>query len=232
MCYSIFMKICIPIQAGTQKEAHKRLKEVAKKADLAELWLDQIEDLDIKELLKEKPLPIVCVCKRSDDKGKFKGNFEALSDLLIQAIKFGADYIDIPANMPESLSKKVVQQARKKRCKVIISHHDFKATPDYPKLIRLADSIKKRGADVVKIATFANDLQDTVNIIALAKTLRGSKTSHILIAMGPKGILSRILTPTLDGEMMFATLGKKGQTASGQLSVVALRKAWSLIQPK
>lgn len=226
------MKVCIPIQENSQKEAKKRLQQVSKEADLAELWLDQIGDLDIKTLLQAKPLPVVCVCKRPADKGKFKGSFEELSDILLEAIKYGANYVDIPVNMPEKLNKKIVQQARKKRCKVIISHHDFKATPDYPKLVKIADSIKKRGADVVKIACLANKLEGTVNIIALGKHLQGLKTRHILIAMGQKGILSRILTPTLGGEMMFATLGKKGQTASGQLSAKELKKAWSLIKPK
>ena len=226
------MKICIPIQQRAQTEAKKRLIEVSKKADLAEIWLDQIKDLDIKSLLKAKPMPVVCVCKRTADKGKFKGSFDELSDILLEAIKYGASYVDIPINMPEKLNKKIVQQARKKRCKIIISHHDFKATPDYPKLVKIADSIKKRGADVIKIACLAKSLQDTVNIIALGKHLQGLKTRHILIGMGQKGILSRILTPTLGGEMMFATLGKKGQTAPGQISAKELKKAWSLIKPK
>lgn len=230
------MKICIPIQEKSQKKVKKRLQSAPlsgeKQADLAEIWLDHIRDLDLKSLLKAKPLPVVCVCKRPEDKGKFKGSFEALSKVLLEAIKYGADYVDIPIKMPEKMNKKVVQQARKKNCRVIISHHDFKATSDYPKLVKIADSIKKKGADVVKIACHANRLEDTVNMIALGKTLQGLKTPHILIAMGQKGILTRILTPTLGGEMMFATLGKKGQTAAGQLSAKELRKAWSLIKAK
>ena len=75
-------------------------------------------------------------------------------------------------------------------------------------------------------------MEDTVNVIALAKYLQGEGVRHILIAMGPEGVLSRILTPTLGGEMMFATLGKTGQTAPGQLTVRELRHAWSLLKTK
>jgi 3-dehydroquinate dehydratase type I len=223
------MKICVPIQAKYQKAVIKRLQEASKKADLAEVWLDQIEDLDIKSLLKNSPLPLVCVCKKAKDKGKFKGSFEALSKILIAAIKHGADYVDIPIEMPEKLNKKIVQEARKKKCKIIISHHDFKATPDYPKLVKIADSIKKRGAGIIKMATYANRLEDTVNIIALGKYLEGIKTPHILIGMGQKGILTRILTPTLGGELMFASLKGK-TTAPGQISVADLKKAWKLLK--
>ena len=232
MCYSWLMKICVPIQVSTQKEVIKRLHQVAKQADLAEIWLDQIKDLNLKTLLKAKPLPVVCVCKRPADKGKFKGSFEELSRVLLEAIKFGANYVDIPLNMPEKLSKKVVQEARKKKCKVIVSYHDFEGTPDYPKLVKMTQKMTQKGANVVKLASMTRDLQDMVDIISLGKYLEGSNTRHILIAMGQKGILSRTLTPTLGGEMMFATLGKKGQTAPGQLSVKELKRAWSLIKPK
>jgi 3-dehydroquinate dehydratase/shikimate dehydrogenase len=139
--------------------------------------------------------------------------------------------VDIPMQMPEKLSKKIVQEARKKRCRIIVSHHDFKATPSIEKLQKMADFMKKRGPDVVKMATQANSLEDTVNMIALGKYLEGMKTPHILIAMGQKGILSRILTPTLGGEMMFATLKKGKKTAPGQLSVAELKKAWNLVTP-
>lgn len=223
------MKICVPIQESTQKAVQKRLNEVKKEADIAEVWLDQIRDLAIETLFSKKVLPIAAVCKRLVEKGRFRGGFEALSDVLKEAIHCGADYIDIPLDMPEIMNKKIVQKAREKSCKVIVSHHDFKATPDYSGLVKLADRIKKRGADIVKIATHAKDLQDTVNMIALARYLQDLETRHILIAMGQKGILSRILTPTLDGEMMFATLGKTGQTAPGQLTVKELRHAWELI---
>lgn len=227
------MKICVPIQAKTQKEALKRLREASQKgADMAELWLDQIGDLDLKSLLKAKPLPVVCVCKRPAEKGLFKGGFVALSEVLLEAVVCGADYVDIPLNMPEKLSKKIVQEALKKNCRVIISHHDFRATPDYPKLVKLTDLMVERGATVVKIATHASELADTISIVSLASYCRDKKTPHILIAMGSKGILSRILTPTLGGEMMFAVLNKRQQTAPGQLTIKELRKAWSLITPK
>lgn len=224
------MKICVPIQAKIQKEALKRLREAKKGgADVAELWLDQIGDLNLKTLLKTKPLPVVCVCKRVVDKGEFAGGFTALADMLLEAIECGTDYVDIPMSMPEKLSKKVVQEARKKKCKVIISHHDFSTTPEYSKLIKLVDSMAKRDADIVKIATHAKGMDDTVNIISLASYYQGKKTPHILIAMGQRGILSRILTPTLGGEMMFATLKKGRETAPGQLTVKELQNAWNLI---
>jgi len=85
--------------------------------------------------------------------------------------------------------------------------------------------MKKTGATIVKIATQAQKLQDTFTILALAQ-----KIPHILIAMGKKGMLSRVLTPFLGGVMMFAPLSQKEATAPGQLTVKELKEAWSLIK--
>ena len=89
--------------------------------------------------------------------------------------------------------------------------------------------MKKRGADIVKIAVMARSLEDTFAIISLAQLLQAEKMPHILIAMGKKGILSRVLTPFLGGTIMFAPLRAGKATASGQLTVSELKKAWRML---
>ncbi len=226
------MKLCVPIQASTQKEVKRRLLEASKQADLAEIWLDRVKDLDLPNLLAKAPLPILCVCKKVDEKGGFTGTREAQAQVLLDAIKYGAKYVDIPLNMPDKLNKKIVQNARKKGVKVIISHHDFKSTPELSKMLKITQKMTQKGANVVKLAVTSKSLQDAIDIICLGKYLQEQKMPHILIGMGQKGRLTRILTPTLGGEMMFATLSKKGQTATGQFTVKQLKKAWSLIKTK
>jgi 3-dehydroquinate dehydratase type I len=226
------MKICVPIKEKDPKKMKKRLLEASKKADLAEIWLDQLKGPDLKKLLLKAPLPVLAACKRKREQGSFTGSYQAQADLLQGAIKNGAKYIDIPLFMPENMNKKIVQYARKNRCKVIISHHDFEKTPSYVEMLKIAEKMAKRGADVVKIAVHNKSLQNAVEVIAVGKYLQGQKTPHILIGMGQKGRLTRILTPTLGGEMMFAVLDKKRQTAQGQLTVDELKKAWKLIKAK
>lgn len=223
------MKICVPIQEKTQGKAMQKLHLLRGKADIAEIWLDHIKDLDIKSLLKNKSLPVLCVCKKSNDKGKFKGSYPEMIEILKEASKNGANYIDIPHSAVR-FSKFDFRSS-----KLIVSYHNFKKTPALKVLLKKAIEMKKSGADlragacIVKIATMANSLEDTFTIISLAQLLQAEKIPHILIAMGQKGILSRVLTPFLGGTMMFTPLNKKGATASGQLTVSELKKAWSLI---
>lgn len=210
--------ICIPIKTHTQKQAFTAIKEIFKKADLAELWLDEIKGLDLPALLRSSPLPVIC-------KGK--------AELLAQAARAGADYIDIPFAphiATYSRSNKKFVQLKSSLCRLIISHHDFKKTPSSSALLALALRMAKSGADIVKIATRANSFSDTFRIILLAQELKARGIPHILIAMGSKGRLSRIITPHLGGTIMYAPIKKAEATALGKLTTRELRKAWSLIK--
>jgi hypothetical protein len=48
--------------------------------------------------------------------------------------------------------------------RVILSSHDFKATPHPAALARLAADMRAAGADIVKIAAFANDITDAAAV--------------------------------------------------------------------
>ena len=222
-------------------QAKKAMSKIRGKADMAELWLDHIRDLDIGNLLKNKPLPVICVCKRPNEKGLFKGSWPDVADILLTASRNGAEYIDLPFDMPKNLNKKCVQMVKGcksavvdqmsnvkcQRSKVIISLHDFKNTPSVEMLVKKAMEMRKLGADIVKISVTAKTFADAVKVIILAKELEQRKIPHIVISMGKKGILSRVLTPMLGGTIMFAPLTKTKSSAPGQLTVDELRSAWS-----
>jgi len=229
------MLICVPVKENTQKMASKRLFQIKGKADLAEIWLDRIKDLDIKKLLINSPLPIICVCKKPSEKGSFKGSYSEMADILLEAVKNDAEYVDIPFNMPKNLSNKIFQYCQRSKVKgqksqVIISFHDFRKTPPFDKMFKIVREMKKRGADIVKIAVMAKSFEDTFSVIFLARQLQAEKIPHILIAMGKKGILSRVITPFLGGTIMFAPLEAKLTSASGQLTVNDLNKAWDMFK--
>jgi 3-dehydroquinate dehydratase-1 len=217
------MKICTPVREKSQKKVLDALEKLKGKVDIAEVWLDQIKDLKVSELVKKSPVPLLCVVKKKKDKGSFSGSNKEMLELLSEANKAGAAYIDIPF---EAVKKYKIQNTK---CKLIISHHDFKKTPTLSTLLKKAKAMKESRADIVKIAVHASTLENTFSIISLAQLLEAEKIPHILIAMGEKGKLSRILTPFLGGAMMFAPVSTSKSTASGQLTVKELKYAWSLI---
>ncbi|MBN2087516.1 type I 3-dehydroquinate dehydratase [Candidatus Peregrinibacteria bacterium] len=232
------IKLCIPIQAKTMKEAKKAMVLAKKHADMAEIWLDYIKDLDIAELLKNKPLPVICVCKKPNEMGCFKGSDKEVLKLLTESSKNGAEYIDLPLDICDlrfGISD-LKSQFTNQKSKIILSYHNFKKTPSLSVLLKKAKEMKKKGADlragacIVKISVMAKTYADTIQAISLAKHLQAEKIPHIIIAMGKKGALSRILTPTLGGTIMFAPISKSKSSAPGQLTVGELKEAWGLLQ--
>ncbi len=200
------MKIAVPIHAATQKEALRKMREAAKQGDVLELWPQKIRDLNLPALLKARLRPVIVTSQKSD--------------LLAAADLWKAEFICIGWPLSEKLNKKFTHS------RVILAYHDFKKTPPLKELYLMAREMKQDGADIVKIATQARSPEDALRHIVLADMLREKGIPHILIAMGQKGILSRILTPTLGGTFMFAPLKASQATAPGQPPVAELRKAW------
>ena len=95
-----------------------------------------------------------------------------------QAITLGAEYIDCNMGwhtLPRLLSIKG-------NTRVIVSSHNYVETP--PNLTGIYRDIAKTGADVVKIATFANHISDNLRMLNL---IRSTEQKCIGICMGAQG---------------------------------------------
>ena len=70
-------EVCIPITAETAEEAIKDMKQAEKLADLVELRIDFIKNIDenkLKKLLKSKKKKIIVTCRPKSLCGNFDGN--------------------------------------------------------------------------------------------------------------------------------------------------------------
>jgi 3-dehydroquinate dehydratase type I len=63
-------------------------------------------------------------------------------------------------------------------CRVILSSHNFTTTPPAEELQRLARDMHAAGADIVKIATMANDVVDSATVLSLLHNPPGRKPGH------------------------------------------------------
>ncbi len=112
----------------------------------------------------------------------------------------------------------------KSNTKLIVSHHNFKETP-----IQLNDiyqRIAKTNADIIKIATKANNYNDSLRMLNL---ISGADRDIIAICMGQKGMITRVYGPAVGGYLTFASLGEGKSSASGQMNVDELRQTWQLL---
>ena len=211
--------ICIPITARSTEDTVSEMVSASKYADIVELRIDYIPDLQdaetcIEKSLKSKTKPIIITNRPEREGGKFNGSEQDRLRLLQKAIELGADYVDIEYDS-------IKQITRRSSSKVIISHHNFKETPH--NLSKIFNDICQHKPDIVKIVTYANDITDNIRIFEL---LKSAKVPTISFCMGELGNISRILTSKFGGFLTFASLEKGKESAPGQLTVDELSKIY------
>ncbi len=198
--------ICVTLGRGRHKSLiaeWQAAKEAG--AELVELRIDCLRrEPDLKRLLAERPTPLVLTIRRGVDGGIWRGDEEKRQRLLREAIVMGVDYIDLE----DDVAEKIRRFGKTKR---IISHHNFKGTPD--DLEDLARSMREKDADIVKIAAIAHSLEDASRIVDL---VRQSEEPLIGIAMGPLGFFTRIIGAKYGAPFTYSGFNPDRTFAPGQ----------------
>ncbi len=218
-------KVCIPITAETAEEAIKDMKHAEKLADLVELRIDFIKNIDeskLEKLLKSKKKKIIVTCRPKGLCGNFYGNGEKRINLLEKAIELKSDFVDIEMESDKNIIKKIIKN--KNKSKIIISHHNLKETPSLKELNNKYNEIKKLNPDLVKIVTTANSINDNFVIFSLLK----GKNDLIAFCMGLRGQISRILAGKYGSRITFASLKEGRESASGQISIEEMKNVYNV----
>lgn len=214
--------ICIPIVGPTMAQALKDFDACQSLADIIELRLDLIADHDLPRLLKEAGKPCIVTNRSKTEGGQFKGSEEQRIQVLRQAIDQGAEYIDIETSTPGPLLKSVLEN--KGDTQTILSHHDFTRTGD--KLESLYELMCQLPGDVLKIVTYAQDLNDNLTMFKLLARARKEEKKMIGLCMGEKGEISRILTLMMGGFLTFGSLATGKESAPGQIPATTLKHVY------
>lgn len=200
--------ICVSIGRSRHKHMLAEYAHLVEQgAQLVELRLDYINSrVNIHRLLKDRPCPVVITVRREQDGGKYTGDEEARLKLLREAIVNGVEYVDLE----DDVAAKIPRYGKTKR---IVSHHNFRNTPD--NLRELHSHMKSLDADIVKIATMANQPHDNLRVLEM---MQESDVPTIGMCMGDIGTPSRILGPKFGAPFTYATFHHERALAPGQLS--------------
>jgi 3-dehydroquinate dehydratase/shikimate dehydrogenase len=150
------------------------------RADLVELRLDGVADVDVTGAVRGRARPVIVTCRPMWEGGRFDGSEEDRLALLAEAVRAGAEYVDVEWRADRQ------KLPRDGRTQLVISHHDFDGLPnDLEARVR---AMRGSGGDVVKIAITARQLRDCVT---LKRAVRGDGR-QVAIAMGDAGHLTRV----------------------------------------
>lgn len=208
--------ICVSIGRGRHRHVaaeHKHLVE--KGAQLVELRLDYINGpINLRRVLADRPGPVIVTIRRPQDGGKFTGPEEQRRMLLRTAIAEGVEYVDLE----HDIAGEIPRYGKTKR---IVSLHDFRKTPEDLEAIHAR--LAALDADIVKIATLANNPHDNLRMLRL---IRDARVPTIGICMGDIGIPSRILAGRFGAPFTYATFHHERTLAPGQLSFDQMRDVY------
>ena len=211
--------ICIPIVGPSMSKAQEQIGFALAIADILELRLDLIESAKINTLLASSTLPVIVTNRSKHDGGQFKGSDEVRVQSLRDALKAGANYVDIEVSTPREYLQPFLEESDP--AKIIISYHDFSHTPE--DFNPLYENMCEMPGEIIKIVTYARDLTDNLKMFELLKRAKNEKQKLIGLCMGDLGEISRILSPLFGGFLTFGSLEKGQESAPGQIPAKTLK---------
>jgi 3-dehydroquinate dehydratase/shikimate dehydrogenase len=194
--------LCVTVTAGSTADL-RRQRDAAGDADLVELRLDGVADLDVAAALAGRRTPAIVTCRPRWEGGAFDGSEEERRRILTDAAALGADYIDVEwrAGFEDLIAMRAGRG-------VVVSNHDFDGVP--ADLDARVAAMGATGAEVVKIAVTATRLADCVTLLDLSERHRGVRM--IPIAMGDFGAATRVLAGRFGAPWTYAgALRQAGQ---------------------
>jgi len=165
------------------------------------------------EDIKKNLSKCVCTLRPKSEGGLFIGKEDERKSILRLIAEYNPYLLDVEFNAIQK-DRKLALYLKKSKCKLLISWHDFKKTPNESQL-KSRHTKMRRFSNVIKIVTVAKNVSDVSRLLSLYSMKSKSKT--IAFCMGEQGKFSRILCLHLGSPFTYVSLGKA--IAPGQFSL-------------
>jgi 3-dehydroquinate dehydratase type I len=222
--------ICIPIAATTTDAAILRMERAAPLADLVELRIDRIPGAELERLLTARLTPVIITNRRREEGGGFTGTEEERVARLTEAVRLGADYVDIETATDPALKVGLRAAIVGTSAKLLVSWHDFSGTPPLEFLKAKLEECMADDPAIVKIVTHADDASDCLRVLELIPYAQQKSQAIIAFCMGRRGKISRIAAPLLGSIIAYASLEPEEASAPGQLTIHQMREISRLME--
>lgn len=206
----------------TDKETNAQIKPL--RVDVLELRVDLFRKRDLNyiqsQILNRRKLriPLLLTVRNQKQEGATKDWSVQEKRQILQVALPLVDMVDIELSSP--LLRETLTKARHLNKIIIVSMHDFKQTP-----LHMENIFKKAlstRADIIKIATKANSIEDVFRMITFTRTHH--RHPLITLSIGPIGSISRLILPAAGSLFTYTFLNKP--TAPGQIDVKTLQSIW------
>ncbi len=203
--------ICVTLAETTVESCRSLLKDLS----FAEIRLDamKVSADDVRALFSGHD-NLIATCRPG------VGNDDERRGLLLAAVEAGASFVDVEMESALSLRDEIIEKARSKGCKVIVSYHNYEETPEREELLHIASRCFDAGADIAKISCMAKSARDSARLLGLLD----SPKPTVVIGMGKEGSVTRVLAPLLGSPFTYAAYAPGKEVVEGQLDRHTVKK--------
>lgn len=222
-----------------EKPLENSKKAAEKGADILEIRLDLLGIRNperaaevIREIKAETGLPIIVTSRSGAEGGKWDGEEEDRTGLLINllSLKDGPDAIDIELSAGMKERNRVIKAAKDRETAVIVSSHDFLKTPPLQNMRTIIEEMFLAGADIAKLAVMPLSVGDTLNLLRITLDFKDAGKSVCTIAMGSQGKHTRVVAPFYGSVLTYASIESNASAAPGQLPVDEVKKIMEMLK--
>ena len=206
----------------TDRETNEAVKSSG--VDALEVRADMFSCLDvdyIKDNVRRRRktgIPLILTVRNAVAEGG-KANISDEKKLeIFQACIALVDAVDIELSSP--LLSRVIKLAKRSKRVAIVSSHNFQRTPPQGVLEGIWRKAVKKGADIVKIAAYANAQEDIRRLMLFTLEHRGDRV--ITMSLGNAGAISRLTFPLAGSLLIYSYIDQP--SAPGQIPLKKLQQ--------
>ena len=224
---------CVPLVAATQAQlldqahAARRLQP-----DVVEWRADSYEragDTVCVDALREvraavDPAPVIFTLRIHAEGGVQQLPQEVRARSIDAVLRSGcADIVDLELSNGSEFLQPLIDTAHANGARVILSFHDFSATPSQEIILATIAAMVREGGDIAKIACMPNEPGDVLRLMHATLSARRAfpTTPLCTMAMGSLGSVSRVAGFLYGSDMAFAV--GQAVSAPGQIPIAEAR---------
>lgn len=236
-----FPNIVATISIENKKDITNTIDELMRNKDaidIVEFRADALKDTSIENIQQVydefkssyNATPILFTYRSKGQGGHGDFDHESYYTLMHEVIcNQKAEYVDIQLDTYEDNLMTCITKARKNDVKIIISHHDFKMTPDEEEMFVTYEKMAELGADIGKIAVMPKNNKDLLVMLnAMNRAHNQLNIDVIGISMGEIGKMTRITGGMFGSALTYGYVGK--EAAPGQIHVKEIKEQLALYQ--